>query len=95
MRREEVLVNGSEWFYLEAGQQRGPVSLESLVDLLRTLPPGTLVWRDGLVDWMKAEDVPEVGRQLAPPPPRPALSPFLMRPFAPHLAAFAARASPL
>jgi len=75
MRREEVLVNGSEWFYLEAGQQRGPVSLESLVDLLRTLPPGTLVWRDGLVDWMKAEDVPEVAARLAPPPPRPASAP--------------------
>lgn len=41
------------WFYVEAGQQRGPVSNEQLQDLARTgkILPGTLVWREGMTNW--------------------------------------------
>jgi uncharacterized membrane protein YhaH (DUF805 family) len=66
----------AEWFYLEAGQQGGPVSLDELLTLLRTrLPRGTLVWRDGLADWLAAESLPELAVKPAPPsssaPPPP------------------------
>src|SRR6185295_15571459 len=72
-------MNGAEWFFLESGRQMGPVPLDQLVTLLKTrLPAGTLVWCDGMADWLKAEDVPDVATALGaesaapPPPPRPA-----------------------
>ena len=69
-------MSSGEWFYLESDRELGPVTQEQLLLLLRSkLPRGTLVWRDGLVEWMKAEDVPELAALLAAPrpgvPPRP------------------------
>ena len=69
-------MSSGEWFYLESDRELGPVTQEQLLLLLRSkLPRGTLVWRDGLVEWMKAEDVPEIAALLAAPrpgvPPRP------------------------
>ena len=74
-------MNGAEWFFLESGRQMGPVPVDQLVTLLKTrLPAGTLVWCDGMADWLKAEDVADLAAQLAPapapaaapPPPSPA-----------------------
>ena len=70
-------MNGAEWFFLESGRQMGPVPLEQLVTLLKTrLPRDTLVWRDGMADWMKALEVKDLaaalGGEAAPPPPPPA-----------------------
>ena len=60
------------WFYVEAGQQRGPVSEEQLQDLARTgkVLPGTLVWREGMANWqayssLQAAELPAVSQ--APP----------------------------
>ena len=41
------------WFYVENGQQRGPVSDADLANLTRTgvIQPDTLVWREGMADW--------------------------------------------
>jgi uncharacterized membrane protein YhaH (DUF805 family)/type II secretory pathway pseudopilin PulG len=73
-------MSSGEWFYLESDRELGPVTQEQLLLLLRSkLPRGTLVWRDGLVEWMKAEEVPEIAALLAAPrpglPPRPPRSP--------------------
>ncbi|MDP0491649.1 MAG: GYF domain-containing protein [Verrucomicrobiota bacterium JB023] len=58
------------WFYSENGEQKGPVSLEVLKAKLQTgeLAPGTLVWRDGMTDWLPASQVQELGAggQLGP-----------------------------
>src|SRR5262245_12409373 len=60
----------TEWFYLEAGEQRGPVSESELKALLRAkLPRATLVWRDGQADWLPAGEVPELAVRPATPPP--------------------------
>ena len=42
------------WHYAEQGQQIGPVSDEQLAELVRTgkITADTLVWHDGLSDWM-------------------------------------------
>ena len=70
-------MNGAEWFFLEAGRQMGPVPFEQLVTLLKTrLPQDTLVWRDGMADWLKATEVAELAPAFrpdaaAPPPPAP------------------------
>lgn len=69
-------MNGGEWFFLESGRQMGPVPLEQLVTLLKTrLPQGTLVWHDGMADWLKAEEVSELAASLGTPavPPLPPL----------------------
>jgi type IV pilus assembly protein PilA len=85
-------MSSGEWFYLESDRELGPVTQEQLVLLLRSkLPRGTLVWRDGLAEWMKAEDVPQIAALLAAPrpnlPPRPPRSPSApARPPAPPLA---------
>jgi type IV pilus assembly protein PilA len=70
-------MSSGEWFYLESDRELGPVTQEQLLLLLRSkLPRGTLVWRDGLAEWMKAEDVPEIAALLAAPRPSvPSLPP--------------------
>jgi type IV pilus assembly protein PilA len=63
-------MSSGEWFYLESDRELGPVTQEQLLELLRSkLPRATLVWRDGLAEWMKAEDVPEIKALLAAPRP--------------------------
>lgn len=70
------------WYYLEAGQERGPVTLEELAATLRATPDpqGAYVWQEGMAEWQTAGSVPEVRRRLqvqppAPEPPRPVLAP--------------------
>jgi hypothetical protein len=71
----------SPWFYGNAGQALGPVSLEELLGRLSAMPNphGVLVWREGQGDWKEAGSVPEIGSRLPPPipeaiPARPRLS---------------------
>ena len=57
------------WFYVDRGQQCGPVSAEELGawilggHLPRTVP----VWRDGLSQWTAAEALPEIASHLQLP----------------------------
>jgi uncharacterized membrane protein YhaH (DUF805 family) len=51
-----------EWFYVEAGVQRGPYTAAELVEIVRRLGGATLVWRAGLDGWVRAEAVPELAR---------------------------------
>jgi len=68
-------MNEREWFYVEAGTQRGPYTVAEVVEVLRHLGPSTLVWRAGLAEWVRAEAVPEFARATWPmspgPPPVP------------------------
>lgn len=47
------------WFYSDNGQQRGPISDMELTNLVRqgTLPPSTLVWKEGMPDWQPLSQV--------------------------------------
>jgi hypothetical protein len=60
-----------QWFYLAAGQQRGPVTLEELVRALAAAPGshGTPVWHAAMADWQPAGSVPELRATLPPPQP--------------------------
>ena len=51
----------NQYFYYEGNTQKGPVSLE---ELLTKITPETDVWTQGMVDWAKAKDVPEVAAAL-------------------------------
>lgn len=59
-----------EYYYLENNQQKGPVSLENLRAL--NINRKTLVWAEGMSDWLPAGQVAEIASALppvAPPPP--------------------------
>ena len=51
------------YFYIEEGQQRGPVAIDQLPELIT---PQTLVWREGMAEWMIADRIPEVHALLSP-----------------------------
>ena len=53
----------NNWFYAHDGEQKGPVSQEELARLVTTrdfIPTQDLVWREGMTDWKKATEVPEL-----------------------------------
>ena len=54
------------WFYVDGGQQRGPVATEELASWIQSgrLPRTVQVWREGLAQWMAAEALPEITSQL-------------------------------
>ena len=50
------------YFYIEEGQQRGPVAIDQLPGLITSQ---TLVWREGMAEWMIADRIPEVQALLS------------------------------
>lgn len=63
------------WYYVEAGQQRGPVTeadLENLVKIGR-IQPETLVWREGMANWQPYR---EMKPGAVPPPQLSPSAPF-------------------
>ena len=70
------------WYFSENGQQQGPVSLAELQAMIRSgrLTIDSLVWRQGMSDWMPVQGVPELrleadlakrGKAGMPTAPRP------------------------
>lgn len=67
------------YFYLENGVQKGPATADQLA---RAITPRTLLWHEGMEDWIAAEEIPEIrallsgseiipneaGRAACPPP---------------------------
>lgn len=75
------------WYYADGDKEQGPVTLAQLKGLLTSgkIQPDDLVWKDGLDDWMPAEEVPELKAVEAPAAPLP--TPAAARPKAPAEAA--------
>jgi uncharacterized membrane protein YhaH (DUF805 family) len=58
-----------EFYYLENGTQQGPVDRDSLVAVLTSrLTSETLVWRDGMAEWLPANQLPELAPALSTRP---------------------------
>ena len=59
------------WFIAVGGQQAGPFELSLLTAKARSgeLRPDTLVWKQGMANWLPARDVPELASVLAAAPP--------------------------
>jgi hypothetical protein len=55
-----------QWFYARDNQRHGPVSLETVQHLLaaRALTRDSLVWREGMVNWLPKSAVPELQASL-------------------------------
>lgn len=58
----------AEWYYIENGQQQGPVSVAQMQQKALT-EPGTMVWKAGLTGWTPISQVPELAPQPPPVPP--------------------------
>lgn len=61
-----------EYFYLKDKEQKGPFTAEQLMD--KGLTNETLIWTEGMEDWAKLKNIPELIHQIKPkmvPPPPP------------------------
>lgn len=62
----------TEYYFLKGKDQKGPFTIEQLSD--KGLTNETLVWTEGLENWQKLKDIPELVQHLKPksvPPPPP------------------------
>lgn len=52
----------AQWYYGENGQQTGPVDDETVRQAISAgqLGPNTLVWREGMPNWLPLQQVPEL-----------------------------------
>jgi hypothetical protein len=59
-----------QWFYIESGEQSGPVNQQELVRLLESnkIPSHTLVWSEGMTDWKAAATFEELALSPYAPP---------------------------
>lgn len=55
------MANG-EWYYAQDNRQQGPVPLQAIQEMVRggQIQPNTLVWRQGMPNWVTASQVPEL-----------------------------------
>lgn len=61
-----------EYFYLNGKDQHGPFTIEQLAD--KGLTKETLIWTEGMENWQRLRDFPELVQTLQPksvPPPPP------------------------
>jgi uncharacterized RDD family membrane protein YckC len=74
-------MSGAIWYYLEAGNQAGPVDQEAIVALIRSsrIAAGALVWKAGMPGWQPWNTVPELAF-LAPPAAQPPAPPSYGQP---------------
>ena len=69
---ELSILNREEYYYLQGKEKLGPFSLNELK--IKSLTTETFVWYDGLENWQKLKDIPELYEALKPkksPPPLP------------------------
>lgn len=64
------------WYYATGGQRQGPVSEEQLRRLIASgqVTPLTLVWTDGMPEWVAAGSMPQFFSGQTPPPLPPLIS---------------------
>src|SRR2546427_9341329 len=57
------------WYYVDAGQQAGPIPEDELATLAVSgkIQPDTLVWREGMATWLPYSQVKPGGSPNAPP----------------------------
>jgi hypothetical protein len=69
----------TDWYYAEGGQKKGPISTSVLKQMAQMgdIGPETLIWKDGLSEWVHASRIQGLfpkGTPTVPPPirePRP------------------------
>lgn len=57
----------SKYFYLKNNKKYGPCTIEELRK--RSIDRDTMIWTEGMEEWLPVEEVPEIAEQLPPPVP--------------------------
>lgn len=62
----------AEWYVLISGEQRGPMSISAVGEMLQRKEIGerTFVWMNGMADWKRLGEVAELRELASAPPPR-------------------------
>jgi membrane protease subunit (stomatin/prohibitin family) len=65
-----------QFFAVVNGAQQGPLNMDQIAQLTsqKAITPETMVWKQGMANWMQAKTVPELANlfmTVAPPPPPP------------------------
>jgi predicted Zn finger-like uncharacterized protein len=76
---EEPAAAGGPWYAMHRGNQVGPMDERAFSSRVKVgdFHARTYVWRDGMANWVRASEVPELARLLpagappSPPPPPP------------------------
>jgi hypothetical protein len=66
----------ADWYYVQGGQQQGPVSIEALRELAADgrLKANEIVWTEGMPNWQPAGQVSGLMLSVAGPPPLPPMA---------------------
>lgn len=61
----------SQWYYVKNGQKEGPVETHQLQQLLQSasISGDSLVWKDGMADWIAANKLPDFSSTAIVEPP--------------------------
>ena len=67
----------SAWRYVQNGQPCGPLDTAALKEMLNrgAISPDTLVWQEGMSDWVAARRLPEFAPPAPAAPPVPPVAP--------------------
>lgn len=67
----------AQWYWSENGQQQGPCDGKQLKQLAKAgrIQPASLVWKDGMADWVPAAQVQGLFDGIVPPTPPPTPTP--------------------
>ena len=57
-----------KYYYIKDGEKIGPFSLKELKD--KDIKKSTLVWKEGLDNWLKARKLEEVNELITTDPPK-------------------------
>jgi uncharacterized membrane protein len=70
------------WHYVQNGQACGPVDITALQNLLKSgaVSRDTLVWKEGMADWVSATSVAELIAGIPSPSTPPPIPPLAMPP---------------
>lgn len=65
--------SAEQYFIAVNGQQNGPHTLQAFVQLIQSgqIRPDTLVWKNGMANWIQANQIPELQTLFTMPPPVP------------------------
>ncbi len=76
------------WFVMVKSKQEGPLDEAGLRALVQSgaVNPRSFFWQQGMGDWKRGADIPELSGLFAAPPPPPAPPPQMVPPPAPMLA---------
>ena len=63
-------MTATNWYYEQNGVKKGPIPKDELTKLIidKSIDSNTLIWREGMSNWLKANETGEFSSGDGPPP---------------------------